>query len=51
MQSSCLRKYPANDIEQGKHRMKNKEEDIEEGVPHADAGRKDKYRIACFTLY
>lgn len=31
--------------------MKNEEEDIEEGIPHGDTGRKDKYRAAYFILY
>ena len=34
MQLSCFWKNPTNDIKQGKNRMKDEEEDIEELIPH-----------------
>jgi hypothetical protein len=34
MPFSCSFKHPANDVEQCKGSMKNKEENIKEGIPH-----------------
>ena len=38
MPFSCFWKCPANNIEQGKQGMKNKEEDIEESISHFYSG-------------
>jgi hypothetical protein len=35
MQLSCFWENPTDDIKQGKYRMKDEKEDIEELVPHA----------------